>query len=128
MLGKPCSWSTFSQRWPHVPYFHGILPWQHYSKHLEGFLWVSFSSQKRTRIAVIHTGAGTFLSSSFSLNWLLLCLKCFHCFQDAKPNPFPFCFNTYNPAHKMHTFNENLLELMVFLKQSDSSFPNTVVL
>lgn len=27
MLGKPCSWSTFSQRWPHVKSFHGTLAW-----------------------------------------------------------------------------------------------------
>lgn len=94
------------------------------TKHSEGFSsWVSFSSQKRTKIAVIHRGSGgrsgTFFSSSLSfflsLNWLFLCLKCFHWIKDAKPSQtlslfFPLS-QTYNSAHKLHTFNESLLEL-----------------
>ncbi len=93
------------------------------AKHSEGFsLRVSFASQKRTKIAVIHRGAGgwpgTFLSSSLSfflsLNWLFLCLKCFHWIKDAKPNPFPFSLSLTHAYNSAHTFNESLLELMLF--------------
>lgn len=111
-VGKPCSWSTFL-RDGHMWNISTILCYGNMAKHSEGFiLWVSFSSQKRTKIAVIHRGAGgrlgTFLSSSLSfslsLNWLFLCLKCFHWIKDAKPNPFPFSLSHTNTSrHTKYT-------------------------
>lgn len=44
--GKPCSWSTFSQRWSHLTHLTQRWPFVMVTaKHSEGFsLWVSFSS------------------------------------------------------------------------------------